>query len=176
MCWLQEPRTNGRPVATLELDSKVGEGGIVAGTVTIGGKQERVSLRLGEPPAPPPPCAAGSQRVCGECMLLPAGLTCPKGQKVDVLLASGDDGSCSCDEYCATNWGGHVKSAKPGWTGATSVFGKNSSVFGCGSVPGAPKMCACVQATHFCPAIVHLCKSGCDKVGSPVPLNYCVPA
>jgi hypothetical protein len=34
----------------------------------------------------------------------------------------------------------------------------------------------CVQATHFCPKIQHLCKAGCDKPGVPAPKDFCVPA
>ena len=176
--WLlipQKDSSTGMPVASLTLDSAVGVDGTAKATVTIAGREERVSLPLGVPPAPPPPCAAGTQRICGvgkECMAVPKPLSCPSGQKLDVLLVSGDDGSCSCDEYCATNWGNHVKAKKPHWTGATSAFGKNSSVIKCGS----NQVCACIQAAHFCPEIIHLCKAGCDSVGSPQPRDYCVPA
>ena len=178
--WLlipQEDGSRGLPSASLQIEPKVGVGGAVTATVTIGGRQEQVILRLGVPPAPPPPCAAGSQWVCEDggtccCVPVPRQLACPKGQRVDMVLTGGDDGSCACDEYCATNWGNHVTTKRPQWTGATSAYGKHGSVLPCGT--GVP-VCACVQATHFCPQKVHLCKAGCDAVGSPAPKDYCVP-
>jgi hypothetical protein len=68
---------------------------------------------------------------------------------VDFLTVTGDDGSCSCDEYCATDWGNTAKKQRPHWTGATSAFGKNSSAFKCPGIGAGPLVCICVQATHF---------------------------
>ena len=92
------------------------------------------------------------------------------------LTVTGDNGSCGCDEYCATDWDNAAKKQRPHWTGATSAFGSNSSAFKCPGIGAGPLVCICVQATHFCPKIAHLCKSGCDKPGAPVPQNYCVPS
>lgn len=173
--WLLIPQKghylpSGVPAASLRIDSSGAEGQVHA-TVSIGGRQEPVSLALGRAPAPPPPCAATEVRVCGECKTVP--LTCPHDQRLDFIVATGDDGSCSCDEYCATDWDNAAKTARPHWSGATSAFGKNSSAFRCQGT--GPLLCLCVQARHFCPKIEHLCKSGCDKLGEPVAQEFCVP-
>jgi hypothetical protein len=150
------------------------DGAVVVATVTIGGEHEEVSLALGPPPPLPPACGANEERICGECRAWPRGLACPAGQRVDYVMASGDDGSCSCDEYCATDWEGAARAARPHWTGATSAFGPNSSTIKCGG-QGQPPFCVCVQATHFCPKIPHLCKDGCNRLGLPAAQDFCVP-
>lgn len=92
-------------------------------------------------------------------------LTCPEGQKLDAVAAGGDDGSCDCTEFCASDWKGNLKAARPHWTGATSA------------VSGSTTDCQCVQATHWCPVSNKSsgCSSACDKVGTPKPANWCVP-
>ena len=50
-------------------------------------------------------------------------------RKVDVQTVTGNDGSCGCDEYCATDWKGTLNETRPHWKGATSVFGANSTLF-----------------------------------------------
>ena len=91
-------------------------------------------------------------------------LSCPEGQKLDVVAAGGDNGSCDCAEFCASDWKGNVKAARPHWTGATSA------------VPGSTTDCQCVQATHWCPVSNKSsgCNSACDKVGAPKPAQWCV--
>lgn len=59
-------------------------------------------------PCPAPPPSTG-------------GLSCPAGQHVDIVEAPGDNGSCDCETYCASDWAGDVKAARPQWTGATSA-------------------------------------------------------
>ena len=82
----------------------------------------------------------------------PTPLKCPKGQHVDMVDPGGtiwanhpynDNGLCSCQEYCASDWAGDLKRLRPHWTGATSP-----------DVPQTAKdslSCRCVQATHWCP-------------------------
>lgn len=92
-------------------------------------------------------------------------LICPKGQKLDVVAAGGDNGSCDCVEFCASDWKNNLKAARPHWTGATTA------------VPGSTTACQCVQATHWCPVSNKSsgCSSACDKVGQPKPSQWCVP-
>ena len=110
-----------------------------------------VSLFGGDPEAPGQPTSA---------------LTCPAGQKLDVVAAGGDNGSCDCVAFCASDWKNNLKAARPHWTGATSA------------VPGSTTNCQCVQATHWCPVSnksSSSCSSACDKFGPPKPTQYCVP-
>ena len=100
------------------------------------------------PPSPPPP---------------PAPLPCPKGQRVDAVAMPGDNGSCDCDSFCASDWTGVLKTARPHWVGAASA------------VPGAKLNCKCVQATHYCPRAPVTCRESCSTAGKPKPKDYCVP-
>ena len=174
--WLLVPQKNdstSMPLASLHLNASDAGGNITA-SVSIGDRQEIVSLDLGPAPPPPPPCPANGERICGKCIEWPTALRCEKGERVDYLLATGDDGSCSCDEYCATDWSRAAQKNRPRWTGATSAFGTNSAPFQC---PDSTRlMCVCVQATHFCPKIPHLCKDGCNKLGVPTAKDFCVPS
>ena len=175
--WLLVPQKDGSmgmPQASLKLHP-AGSGGRVTAAVSIGGKRENVSLDLGPPPPTPPACAANEARICGECKAWPKALACPKGQRVDFLTVTGDDGSCSCDEYCATDWSHAAQNERPKWTGATSAFGPASPPFKCPGGPSGSLVCICVQATHFCPKIPHLCKSGCEAPGLPPARDFCVP-
>ena len=92
-------------------------------------------------------------------------LVCPTGQMLDSVPAGGDNGSCDCVEFCASDWKDKVKAARPHWQGATSA------------VPGSTTDCQCVQATHWCPVAnkSSACGSACDKAGEPQPAHYCVP-
>jgi len=97
----------------------------------------------GTGPPPPPP--------------LPT-LKCPKGQKVDTVADAGDNGSCGCEDFCASDWTGAIKAARPHWKGATSAF------------PGAKTKCVCVQATHWCPHNKGVgCGASCSTIGKPTP-------
>ena len=95
------------------------------------------------------------------------------------MVAAGDDGSCGCDAYCASNWNNEVKNSRPNWKGAAAVPGHNCSGLDGDSRAFTP--CFCVQATHWCapqnttvgaPA----CSASCDKTGVPKPHDYCIPA
>eukprot|EP01043_Picozoa_sp_COSAG02_P061604 COSAG02_NODE_8311_length_2621_cov_2.488105_1_plen_812_part_10 len=107
------------------------------------------------PPPPPPP----TPRIA---------LKCPAGQHVDWLEEEGDNGTCDCDEYCATDWVGSIKTRRPDWTGATSVYNYTSSGI---------LVCVCVQATHWCdhkPGVS--CGTSCRTAGgTPTPRDFCVP-
>eukprot|EP01050_Picozoa_sp_SAG11_P007228 SAG11_NODE_594_length_8302_cov_1.386810_8_plen_77_part_00 len=76
---------------------------------------------------------------------------------MDFLTVTGDDGSCSCDEYCATDWDNAVKKQRPHWTGATSAFGTNSSAFKCLGIgeKNSPLVCICVQVVADSIALFH---------------------
>ena len=140
----------------------------------------------GQPPPPParPPCHAGEYQLCGACVPLPdaphgSGLEpCPAGERLDFVVVGGNDGSCGCDEYCASNWANQVKSKRPKWTGAASVFGANSTVHKC-AASARIGQCVCVQATHWCHPQVSggpTCGATCNEVGLPTPRDYCTPA
>ena len=91
----------------------------------------------------------------------PGMLQCPAGQVLDKIPAPGDNGSCDCDKFCATDWVGSVKKSRPHWTGAASA------------VPNATTQCECVQATHFCMKNPS-CTKSCDESGRPTPHDYCI--
>ena len=78
--------------------------------------------------------------MCSACPPATMPLKCAAGQKVDFVSLAGDDGSCDCDSYCASDWnGGSLGRSRPHWIGATSAF-----------PPGvASTCCVCVQATHW---------------------------
>jgi hypothetical protein len=90
-------------------------------------------------------------------------LPCPPGQQPDTESAPGDNGSCDCDEFCASDWAGSIKSARPHWTGAVSA------------IPHATTRCQCVNASHWCPK-AESCADSCQKLGTPTPQNYCKPS
>ena len=155
--------------------------GLVKTIVSINGVEEVVVVDLGPPPPPPPPpppCPAHETRV--ECLggsgsaCAALSVPCPQEMKLDVVLVSGDDGSCSCAEYCATDWGGAIKAARPHWQGAASAAG-NSTHSGPFAACGVA-VCACVRGTHFCPKYAHECKEGCNVSGVPSPTDACIPA
>ena len=166
-----------RVVSSSSSDSNVG---LVKTIVSINGVDEVVMVNLGPlppPPPPPPPCPAHEERI--ECRGGPGSVcaalavSCPPGMKPDVVAVSGDDGSCSCAEYCATDWGGVIKAARPHWKGAASAAGNSTGgpFAACGT-----SVCVCVSGTHFCPKYVHECKEGCNVSGVPTPTNVCIPA
>ena len=107
------------------------------------------------PPAPPDPVGP---------------LTCPAGERVDYLEDRGDNGSCDCAEYCASDWGSSVRSNRPAWAGATSVSNFTDA--------SGALTCVCVQGTHWCPRANQSwgCSGVCQHTGAaiPVPHNYCV--
>jgi hypothetical protein len=86
--WLLIPQADGSaglPVASLKINSADANGTVYV-TVSVGGKQEDVTLALGRAPAPPPPCAANEERICGACKALPKSLTCPAGEHATLEL------------------------------------------------------------------------------------------
>eukprot|EP01050_Picozoa_sp_SAG11_P007227 SAG11_NODE_594_length_8302_cov_1.386810_7_plen_183_part_00 len=93
--WLLIPSTipqadgaAGLPVASLKINS-ADVNGTVSATVSIGGKQEDVTLAMGRAPSPPPPCAANEGRICGVCKAWPKSLTCPGGEYTTLELRLG---------------------------------------------------------------------------------------
>lgn len=46
---------------------------------------------------------------------------CPDGEIVDMVEDVGDNGSCDCASFCASDWTGILKKQRPNWTGATSA-------------------------------------------------------
>ena len=168
--WLFVPSTSATPVSGVALSlTPVTPAGEVRAVVTIGGKSEVTTLEMGPPPPPPPPCPAGTRRLCpGADGCVKLDLECPAGETVDVVLVSGDDGSCDCAEYCATDWEGAVHKERPQWMGATSAASAHKP-FRCGGAT----VCACTQATHFCPKIEHECQEGCQAPGKPRARQWC---
>ena len=114
----------------------------------------RATAAVAPPPPPPPPPPPQSR------------YHCPAGQKVDIVAATGDNGSCDCDEYCGSDWSGSLHHARPHWLGAISAF-TNTTL-----------NCQCVQATHWCGAPHALgCGSICKNStppGLPTAHNFCV--
>jgi hypothetical protein len=112
------------------------------------------------PPPPPPPKVP---------------LPCPAGQRVDAVESGGDNGSCDCEEYCASDWGSDVKAVRPGWVGATSVSNYTTQA--------GTLVCVCVQGSHWCVrqpgegcgAVCNAGPGGSGKYDKPVPHDYCVP-
>ena len=43
-------------------------------------------------------------------------------------FALGDNGSCDCDDFCASGWTGKVKATRPDWSGATSAIANATTV------------------------------------------------
>jgi hypothetical protein len=109
------------------------------------------------PPPPPPPPPAPP----------PSEYSCPTGSHVDFVAATGDNGSCDCDEYCASDWSGSVQRARPHWQGAISAYANTTL------------NCQCVQATHWCKAPHAVgCSVSCKHStpeGLPTAHNFCVP-
>lgn len=102
---------------------------------------------------------AGGYAPCVDAV--PSALRCPEGETLDSVGADGDDGSCDCDDFCASDWNGKIKKARPHWTGAASA------------VPGAHTDCMCVQGSHWCPK-AGACASSCKALGKPKPVDFCV--
>ena len=82
----------------------------------------------------------------------------------DSVQSPGNDGSCDCAVFCASNWGGTVLQQRPLWRGATSVAR--------GSIN-----CECVEATHWCKLWTRShtksdpgCSTLCDNTGIPTAL------
>ena len=97
------------------------------------------SCRAPGPPPPPPPTGI---------------LTCPVGEKLDVVAAPGDNGSCDCDTFCASDWAGVVKATRPDWSGATSAVPNAST--DCQYVPNKKRttlepMCSNLNGPRQCP-------------------------
>ena len=95
-------------------------------------------------------------------------ISCASGSHIDSVTEGGDNGSCNCAEFCASDWSGNLASKRPHWKGATSLYANTSHDR---NVP-----CVCVQATHFCPKKGGGgCEAICDKPGTPVAHDFCVP-
>jgi hypothetical protein len=111
---------------------------------------------------------------------------CPPGQRIDLFVAGGDNGSCDCNNYCASNWAGEVKRSRPNWKGSTCyeasftnvTTGQNQS-FPCSA--GAPAghsavFCLCQEADFFCPPKYPTdCYLSCNVTGVPPATGKCVP-
>jgi hypothetical protein len=91
-----------------------------------------------------------------------AAITCPPGTQLDVVQAPGDNGSCDCAVFCASDWDFTLKAARPQWRGSTTAL------------PGSKKNCQCIQATHWCTQAVS-CQKSCAAAGVPTPFGYCIP-
>eukprot|EP00729_Bicosta_minor_P012873 gene12873-11759_t len=97
----------------------------------------------------------------GECLAAKGGGECAAA---DSVASTGDNGSCDCAQYCASNWAGNVKRQRPNWKGATSVSGA-----------AAGPTCTCVEATHWCdkPGNTKGCSNSCNWSGKPKPRALC---
>ena len=109
-------------------------------------------------PIAAPPAAGAGMAAAAKTDALP----CPAGYQVDAILDQGDNGSCNCAEFCASDWTSSIKRARPHWTGSTAA------------VPNSTINCQCIQATHWCPKSSS-CDDSCSAVGVPPPSKYCVP-
>lgn len=121
----------------------------------------------GKPPPPPAPamCPGLPGVTCQDCPPATLPLTCPSGQRVDYVSAPGDDGTCDCHDFCASDWDKSIRAARPHWKGATSAYPAGV----------ASACCICVQATHWCPmAPKGGCGASCHAMGKPNATNYCI--
>ena len=66
-------------------------------------------------------------------------LPCPTGQRLDIVSMPGDNGSCDCGSFCASDWTGAVKKARPHWKGAVSA------VRGARSRPSCHRLLLCLH-------------------------------
>ena len=179
--WLLIPQQHGS-VATIPHASLLilppDSTGSVQAQVSIDGKNETVVLPIGFAPPPPPPSPPPPS--CNLPVQLPP---CPTGMKHDVSIVFGNDGSCSCDEYCASDWAGDLHEQKSRWKGATSAYANRTDQqlpFHCAGQPSSSSLaCACVAAEYYCPKVdnaTHKCKNSCDGIGVPMATELCVPA
>ena len=107
------------------------------------------------PCEPPPPLAEPK-------------LKCKPGSHIDAVALDGDNGSCKCTEFCASDWSGRLAALRPHWTGATSLFTN--------TLHDRHTPCQCVQATHFCnKSIGGGCETICREAGVPTAADYCMP-
>ena len=72
--------------------------------------------------------------LAASCASASVDIVCPAGTQLDVVTTTGDDGSCNCDNYCATR--GEVK-------GTSAVEGRYlhsrfHGCFGCSAVQRGP--------------------------------------
>ena len=102
---------------------------------------------------------------------LPTSLKCPDGQHVDYIQDTGDNGSCDCAEYCASDWSSLLSLQRPEWVGATSAWNFTDE--------HGNLICACIQASHFCRRRNQSwgCSDICSHANTtiPTPHNYCAP-
>jgi hypothetical protein len=111
---------------------------------------------------------------------------CPPGERIDLVVTGGDNGSCDCNNYCASNWNNNIKPSRPNWKGATcyeayftnATTGQNQSRpcnAGGGSGFGHRLFCICQEAAFFCPQHHPGCYLSCAGSGVPPATGKCVP-
>jgi hypothetical protein len=93
---------------------------------------------------------------------------CKAGTHVDTVTLPGDDGSCDCAEFCASDWTGGLRRARPHWRGATSLYA--------GTSHDKTTPCTCVQAARWCPKgnTSGGCETICRELGAPQPVSAMV--
>jgi hypothetical protein len=109
---------------------------------------------------------------------------CPAGQRLSLnpFDSTGDDGSCDCDRYCASNWANHVKTSRSDWKGAICISAQTVSgtPIACSAGSSEGINCYCIEASHFCdpawPALDgvddKMCRNACP---TELPPPVCVP-
>jgi hypothetical protein len=116
-----------------------------------------------------------------------AGAPCPPGKMLDVVGDIGDNGSCDCNSFCASDWSNSLKTQRPNWKGSVchnaSVvrYGVDGTIketaVACDATSKSSIRCNCVQAAFWC--IPHDAKLGCTMAcalpGLPSPVDNCVP-
>eukprot|EP01079_Euglenida_sp_SAG-EU17-18_P007288 gene7288-biopygen5894 len=84
---------------------------------------------------------------------------CPPGRHVDAVPDPGDNGSCDCDTFCASDWTGAVRTARrPHWQGVASAEpgATTDSLDGGLTAYSIPDRRACKQRRKL-PTLGYLC-------------------
>jgi hypothetical protein len=108
------------------------------------------------------------------CMMQFPSPQCPPGHELDVVEMKGDNGSCDCNRFCASDWGGQLHRTRGAWKGAVchSAYDDSGAAVPCNST-GIPATCRCVQATFYCPKKGG-CENSCGTKGLPVAAANCI--
>jgi sugar lactone lactonase YvrE len=118
-------------------------------------------------------------RAVGQCTV-PA--PCPAGQELDLVAVGGNNGSCDCNRFCASNWASEISNQRPHWTGAIchgAAITSTGQVISCSDTRprDTPVTCQCKPASFYCAAnwALDICSRTCSDQGLPVATDPCVP-
>ena len=86
------------------------------------------------------------------------------------FATQGNDGSCSCNNYCASNWWNEISIHQPTWSGATCAMAVTvaGNTISCTATSSAPIVCYCVAAVAW---VNGISSSTWTTIGSVVGCN-----